>query len=130
MKASEAAIKKWAKIYNDDLHVYKPEHYEHIKKICSVLDYEELPEDAGVFAWVIAEDLDCKKRMNVIILYCKPEYRGRYLRYMFRRIEEIARQEGCVDITIGRSVSGYKEDKYIKILSYFGYAPSGYNKRM
>lgn len=130
MKASAEAIRKWAKIYNDELHVYKPEHYEQVKKICSLLDYEELPDDSGVFAWLIAEDFDCKKRMNVVILYCRPEKRGRYLRYMFRRIEEIAKQEGCVDVIIGRSVSGYKEEKYIKALSYFGYTPSGYNKRI
>lgn len=130
MKASEAIIRKWAKIYNDDLHVYEPKNYEHVRKFCSLLDYEELPEDSGIIGWIIAEDFDCKKRMNVVILYCRPEKRGRYLRYMFRRIEEIAKQEGCVDIIIGRSVSGYKEEKYIKALSYFGYTPNGYNKRI
>ena len=130
MKASVEIIRKWAKIYNDELHVYKPEHYAHIEKICSLLDYEELPEDAGIFAWLIAEDFNCKKRMNVVILYCKQEYRGRYLRYMMRRIEEIAKQEGCFDIIIGHSVSGYKEDKYDKMLSYFGYKPNGYNKEV
>lgn len=130
MKASEGIIRKWAKIYNDDLHVYEPKNYEHVKKFCSLLDYEELPEDSGIIGWLIAEDFDCKKRMNVVILYCRPEKRGRYLRYMFRRVEDIAKQEGCVDIIIGRSVSGYKEEKYIKALSYFGYAPNGYNKRI
>ena len=130
MKASEAVIKKWAKIYNDELCVYKPENYEHVRNLCMLLDYEELPEDSGIMGWLIAEDFDCKKRMNVIILYCKPEKRGLYLCYMFRRIEEIARQEGCIDIIIGKSVSGYKEEKYTKMLEYFGYAPNGYSKRI
>ena len=130
MKASEAVIRKWARAYNDELHVYKPENYKHVHDLCSLLDYEELPGGDGIIGWLIAEDFDCKKRMNVVILYCKPDKRGLYLRYMFRRIEEIAKQEGCIDIIIGRSVSGYKEEKYTKMLEYFGYTPNGYSKRI
>ena len=66
----------------------------------------------------------------VVLLYCKPEYRGRYLRYMFRRIEEIAKQEGAVKIFIGDSDSGYKEEKFNRVLSYFGYRVSGHVKEV
>ena len=130
MKWSEVEIRKWARIISDDYMHYSDEDFEYIVSIWKYIDAEILPDDSGVIGYTIIKDFDCKKRMNVVILYCKPEKRGLYLRYIMRRIEEIAKQEGCIDIIIGRSVSGYKEEKYAKMLEYFGYTPNGYSKRI
>ena len=100
---------------------YSDEDFEDVVQCGKVLDVDLLPEDAGGIAYTIYKDFDCKKRMNVLLFYCRPEYRGRYLRYMFRRLEEIAKQEGVAEILIGASDTGYKEDKFNKMLNYFGY---------
>lgn len=128
MKPSAEKIKKWVSICSDDYAHLDEDEREHVMNMCAFCDYEELPEDAGVFAWIISRDFDCKKKMLVLILYCRPEKRGRYLRYMLRRLEEIAKQEGATQIAIGRSVSGYKEERFNSMLQRFGFAPCAYSK--
>ena len=130
MKLSGAEIRRWAQIISDEYMHYNTEDIEYVVNIGCLLDCEILPEDAGVIAYTIIKDFDCKKKMSVVLLYCKPEYRGRYLRYMFRRIDEIAKQEGVVKIFIGDSDSKYKEEKFNNILSYFGYRVSGHVKEV
>lgn len=130
MKPSAEIIKKWVDIYCDDCLPLTQDQRGYISELCKVCEYEELPNDAGVFTWCVMKDFDCKKRMSVLILYCRPEKRGRYLRYMLRRLEEIAAQEGAVELAIGHSISGYKENKFDRMLQYFGYAPCAYSKRI
>lgn len=130
MKPSEATVKKWISVCSDDYAHLSAEERWHALRTFSMCDYEELPEDAGVFAWITARDFDCKKKMLVLILYCRPEKRGRYLHYMLRRLVEIAKQEGATQIAIGRSVSGYKEEKFNSMLQRFGFAPCAYSKRI
>lgn len=130
MKPSAEKIKKWVSVCCDDYAHLTEEEREHVSNMIAFADYEELPDDAGVFAWLISRDFDCKKKMLVLLLYCRPEKRGRYLRYMLRRLEEIARQEGATQIAIGRSVSGYKEEKFNCMLRYFGFTPCAYSKRI
>ena len=129
MKPSAETIKKWVNAYCDDCTPLTQDQRNYVAAMCEVCEYEELPNDAGVFTWIVVKDFDCKKRMCVLILYCRPEQRGRYLRYMFRRFDEIAKQEDAVEVSIGHSISGYKEDKFNRMLEYFGYTPSGYSKR-
>ena len=128
MKASVETIRKWAQQISDDFMHYSAEEFEYIVQLGSVLEYEILPDDVGFIGYVIIKDFDCKKKMNVVILYCKQEYRGRYLRYMMRRIEEIAKQEGVARVLIGDSTSGYKQEKFNNMLEYFGYRHSAYCK--
>lgn len=109
---------------------YSLEDLEYVVTYAKYFDVDLLPEDAGLIAYTVYKDFDCKKKMTVLLLYCRPEYRGRYLRYMFRRIEEIAKQEGAVKILLGDSDSGYKEDKFNKVLEYFGYKSSGHYKEI
>lgn len=130
MKPSAAIMKKWVSIYESDIGKLTDEQIEIACSVCGMCDYEELPDDAGILFWIIAKDFDCKKRMSVVILYCRPEKRGRYLRYIFKRLEEIAKSEGVVEIAIGHSVSGYKEDKFEKMLMRMGYTPGIYSKRV
>lgn len=131
MKASVAEIKKWVQIINDDLLLFdKAEEFEYICNICNVAEFEILPGDAGVIGYICHKDFDCKKKLSVLLLYCKPECRGKYLRHMMRRIEEIAVQEGADKISIGSSISGYKEGKFNRMLKYFGYKNNGYIKEI
>lgn len=129
MKPSAEVTRKWVDIYCDDCVPLTDIQREYVSQLCEFCDYEELPDDAGVMLWHLAKDFDCKKRMSVLILYCRPEKRGRYLRYMFRRLEEIAKQEGAVELAIGRSISGYKEEKFNRMLQRLGYLPCVYSKR-
>lgn len=130
MKQSVVEIRKWVQIISDDYMHYTPEQYEHACAMASVFDFEVMPNEGGVIGWIVAQDFDCKKKMSVLLLYCKPEYRGRSFIPMLRRLEEIAKQEGVDEIIIGSSISGYKGDKFNKVLSRFGYHLSGYKKEM
>lgn len=130
MKLSEAEVRRWARLYSDELMHFSAEDLEYIVALGCQLDAILLPDGAGVIGYVIIKDFDCKKKMNVVIFYCKPECRGKYLRYMFRRIEETAKQEGAVKINIGDSISGYKEEKFNHMLEYFGYKSNGFVKEI
>jgi hypothetical protein len=96
--------------------------------MAGVFDFEVMSDDSGVIGWITTQDFDCKKKLSVLLLYCRPEYRGRSFIPMLRRLEEIAKQEGAEEIIIGSSISGYKGDKFNKVLSRFGYYLSGYKK--
>lgn len=130
MKPRAATIRKWVKIYSEEMGGLSEEQVSYIYSISGICDYEELPEGSGFILYMIAKDFDCKKRMSVLVLYCRPEKRGLYLRYIFRRLEEIARAEGVVEVAIGHSISGYKEDKFERMLTRMGYEPSIYSKRV
>lgn len=109
---------------------FSAEDIEYVVKFGQYLDVILLPDDAGVVGYTIVKDFDCKKKMSMVLFYCRPEKRGLYLRYMFRKIEEIAKQEGVTKVIIGNSVSGYKEEKFNRMLSYFGYKSGGYSKEI
>ena len=131
MRQSEAVVRKWVQAISDDYMHYSPEDFEYVVRYAKYLEGEELPDDAGIIGYIIMKDFDCKKKMNMVLLYCRPEKRGQYLPYIMRRIEEIAKQEGVTDIIIGASDSGYKEKKFNDMLKYFGYNESAaYIKRI
>lgn len=130
MKLSEEAVRNWVNIISSDVGNLSEEDKEYVTKYGKYLDVEELPAQSGIIAYSIIKDFDCKKKMSVVILYCKPECRGKYLTYMFRRIEEIAKQESAVKVVIGDSVSGYKENKFNRMLEYYGYRACGHYKEI
>ena len=130
MKLLEKQIRKWVQQISDNYMHYSVEDFEYVVQMGRFLDVDVLPDEAGIIGYVIVKDFDCKKKLNVVLLYCKPEYRGKYLRYMMRRIDEIAKQEGVVKIYIGDSDSGYKEEKFNKMLSWFGYRSGGHVKEV
>lgn len=130
MKQSVEEIRKWVQIISDDYMHYTPEQYEYVCDRAKYFDFEVMPNESGVIGWITSRDFDCKKKLSVLLLYCKPEYRGRSFIPMLRRLEEIAKQEGVEEIIIGSSISGYKEDKYNKMLDRLGYTPVSYNKRI
>lgn len=130
MKMSVAGIRKWVQRISDDYMHYDAEEMERVIWMAQYLESEELPDDSGVIGYLVYKDFDCKKKLSVVLFYCRPEYRGRYLSYMFRRLEEIARQEGAVKIFIGDSFSGYKEEKFNHALERYGYRSSGHVKEV
>lgn len=130
MKLSEAEIKKWVQLISDDYMCFNEEQLEYILHFGNKVDAILLPDNAGVIGYTVAKDFDCKKKMYVVLFYCRPECRGRYLSYMFRKIEEVAKQEGATSIFIGDSISGYKENKFNRMLEYFGYVSSGHKKEI
>ena len=130
MKLSEAEVRKWVQIISDDYMHYTDEDFEYVVSMGKYLDGEVLPDESGVIGYMVVKDFDCKKKLSVVLLYCKPEKRGLYLRYMMRRIEDLAKQEGAVKVNIGASISGYKEEKFSHMLEYFGYRHHGYIKEI
>lgn len=130
MKLSAVEVRKWVQRISDDYMHYSPEEIDWIVQTGQFIDGEVLPDDAGVIGYIVVKDFDCKKKLSVVLFYCRPEYRGKYLHYMFRRIEEIAKQEGAVKVYIGDSFSGYKEEKFNHVLEHFGYKMSGHVKEV
>ena len=130
MKLSEAEIRNWVKIISDEYMHFDEAGIERAVSLGKLLEVDLLPEGAGGIGYHIYEDFDCKKRMGVVIFYCKPEQRGKYLVYMLHRIEEIAKQERVHKITIGSSISGYKEEKFGRMLKYFGFKDNGFIKEI
>ena len=130
MKPSVATLKKWTKVINEDYMHLSGDELKYVMGTASRCDYEELPEDSGVIAWVTGKDFDCKKRMYVVLLYCRPERRGRYLIHMMKRLEAIAAESGVTELIIGQSISGYKEKSFNRMLGHFGYTACGYSKRI
>lgn len=131
MKPLEATLRRWVNDISDDYMHFSEEDKEYVIKMAQFFEFEALPNDAGCIGWMVGKDFDCKKRMSVLILYVRPERRGRhYLRYMLNRLECIAREAGAEEIRIGHSVSGYKEEKFNRMLERYGYSTCGYYKRI
>ena len=128
MKQSAEVIKKWVDIISDDYMHYTDEQKKYVCKLASVIDFEIIDNDIGVIGWATMRDFDCKIKTNVLILYCKPEYRGNKFIPMLRRLENIARSEGAEKIIIGNSISGYKSKIFDLIIKRNGYSNNGYLK--
>ena len=130
MKQSAAVIRKWVRLISDDYMHFSAEQEEYVCNLASVCDFYIMPDDSGVVGYIIAQDFDCKKKMNVLLFYCRPESRGRAFIPMLRHCELVARAEGVEKIIIGCSTSGYKEEKFNRILERFGYSNCAYGKRI
>lgn len=131
MKQPVETIRKWVQEISNDYMHYSDSDKEYVINIAQYMDWESLPNDEGCIGYIISKDFDCKKKLSVVLLYCKPEYRCiKNLIYMFRRFEEIAKQECCECILFGNSISGYKEKKFNNIVEHFGYKSSGYIKEI
>lgn len=130
MKQSAEEIKKWVQVISDDYMHFSETEQEYVARCASVCDFELMPNDSGVIGWYTGVDFDCKKKMFVVLFYCRPELRGRSFIPMLERIEEIAKSENVESICIGDSISGHKESVFAKVLLRHGYKPSGFKKRI
>lgn len=126
----EQIIDKWLPIISDDYMHFTPEQMRYAKAFslnCSVKDYE----DKGVMMWATVRDIDSIMRTQVLLFYVKPEHRGSNIFLtMIKNIETMAKKEGAKEIIIGGSIAGYKEEKFNKIFTKFGYTQAGFIKKV
>lgn len=126
----EQIIDKWLPIISDDYMHFTPDQFDYAKSFamqCSVKEYDE----RGVMMWATVKDIDSVMRTQVILFYVKPEYRGSNLFLtMIKNLETITMKEGSKEIIIGGSISGYKEEKFNKIFTKFGYTQTGFIKKV
>ena len=126
----EQLIDKWLPIISDDYMHFTPDQFAYAKLFsmqCNVKDYD----DRGVMMWATVKDVDSVMRTQVVLFYIKPEYRGSNLFLtMIKNLETIAMKEGSKEIIISGSISGYKEEKFNKIFTKFGYTQAGFIKKV
>ena len=126
----EQIIDKWLPIISDDYMHFTPDQFAYAKLFsmqCNVKDYD----DRGVMMWATVKDVDSVMRTQVVLFYIKPEYRGSNLFLtIIKNLETIAMKEGSKEIIISGSISGYKEEKFNKIFTKFGYTQAGFIKKV
>ena len=126
----EQIIEKWLTIISDDYMHYDDAGKEIARQYARVCDIKEY-EDKGVMMWKTIIDIDAVAKTTVLLFYVKPEYRGSNLFLtMLKDIETISISDGAKEIIIGASISKYKEDKFNKIFSHFGYNQVGFMKKV
>lgn len=126
----EKIINKWLNRISDDYMHFDQPGFENAYKYaqrCTIKEYE----DKGVMMWSTILDIDNVVKTVVLLFYIRPEYRGsKIFLTMVRDIERIANEDGAKEILIGPSISGYKEEKFNKIFTHFGYTLAGYIKKV
>lgn len=129
-KKQKHIINYWLNQISDDYMHFNQPGFENAYKYaqhCKIKEYE----DKGVMMWSTILDIDNIVKTAVLLFYVKPEYRGsKIFLTMIQDIERIAVEEGSKQIIIGGSVSGYKEEKFNKIFTKFGYIQAGYIKKV
>lgn len=129
-KAKKHIINKWLNIISADYMHFDQPGFENAYKYaqhCEIKEYE----DKGIMMWFTGLDMDYQIRTQVLLFYIKPEYRGSNLFLtMIKDIETIAVKENAKEVIIGASISGYKEEKFNKIFTKFGYKYSGFSKKV
>lgn len=115
-------IKFWLDKISDDYAHYSAEEKNFLlERICPMLKITEYGND-GIMAWLGVSDVDLAKRASLIVFYVVPEKRGGslFLR-MIKDFERQAKDDGATECIVGPSISGYKEEKFNRIFSKFGY---------
>lgn len=130
MEEKDKIIHKWLNRISEDYMHFDQAGYENAYKYaqqCTIKEYK----DKGVMIWFTFVDIDNIIKTSVPLFYVRPEYRGtKIFLTMIRDIERIGKEDGAKEILIGSSVSGYKEEKFNKIFSHFGYKQAGFIKKV
>ena len=129
-RTKKQIINYWLKVISDDYMHFTPDAWDNAYKyanFCQIKEYS----DQGVMMYSLIRDIDNQIKMEALLFYIKPEYRGSNLFLtMIKNLETIAIESEAKEIVIGHSVSGYKSDKFNKIFSHFGYQKAGFVKRI
>lgn len=126
----EQIINKWLPIISDDYMHFSKEQMDYAKLISLQFSIKEY-DNRGVMMWATVKDIDSVKRTQALLFYIKPEYRGSNLFLtMVKNLERIAIEEESEEIIIGRSISGYKEQKFNKFFMWLGYTQAGFIKKV
>lgn len=129
-KEKQKIVDKWLPILNDDYLHFDKDGLDNARQYALASNIQEY-DDRGVMMWMTIRDIDNVIRTCGLLFYVKPEYRGTSLFLtMIKNLEIIAVKEGAKQVFIGGSVSGYKEEKFNKIFTKFGYLPSGFIKKV
>ena len=115
-------LKYWIDKISDDYGHFTDEQKDILLNIvCPQLNITEYGDD-GVMAWIGVSDVDFIKKASAVVFYVVPEKRGTslFLR-MIKDFERQAKDDGATECIVGPSISGYKEEKFNRIFSRFGY---------
>lgn len=131
----ERKILKWAKIAQDELNCFDDldDTVAYVNKLAemNMLKVEELSDERGVVAYMIVPDFKGSLLCSELFMYIKPEYRGdiKLLNEVIKVMEEAAKENSCKFVTIGANI-GYRDEKFLKILSRYGYKPDTVKKEI
>ena len=86
------------------------------------LKYYELPEQKGIIAYIISDDLRGRDCVGEIFMYIKPEYRGdiRLFKKLINHLEEVAKENNCHSVKVASNI-GYNDASVLKVLERWGY---------
>lgn len=114
-------IKYWIDKISDDYGHWTDEQKDILSSFATGLKITEYGDNA-VMGWNRVIDVDFLNRAALVVFYIVPEKRGGSLFYkMIKDLEQQALNDGAVEVVIGNSISGYKENKFNSIFSRFGY---------
>lgn len=131
----ERTILKWAQAAQEELNCFS--NIDETVRIFSdlsdkgLLKYEELPEDAGVVAYMIVPDLRGNKICSELFMYIRPEYRGSiaYFKEIINILENAGKNNACKFVSVGANI-GYRDTKLLRLLEKFGYYPETVRKEV
>lgn len=123
MKLDDKTLRKWIEIIsNDYMHWTERQKEEIVLPMVRQCDFYIDPQERGCAGWLTFTEIDCKPRTELLVFYVKPEYRGsRLFIDMIHKLEQFAKDEGAIEIVVGGSCSGYKEEQFNRIFKHFGY---------
>lgn len=114
----------WANEIQNDLGTIKDFVYtvDYFNSLGNDLIIYEMPEKTGVIMCFISEDWNGNKYCAEMLMYIKPEYRGKAMsfRAIIKKIQEIAKENECQYVNIGADI-GYRDEKTLKIIKKLGY---------
>lgn len=123
-------IEKWLNRISDDYMHYDDQGKEIARRYAQQCEIKEY-EDKGVMMWATIIDIDAIKKTTVLLFYVRPKYRGsKIFLKMIKDIGNISVESGSKEILIGANISNYKEEKFNRVFSHFGYKASGFIKRI
>lgn len=137
----ERKILEWAKIAQEDLNCFKnmDATVEQVKALAQqgLLHYKELVDYSyiptikkGVVAYIIIPNFTGDLVCVEVFMYIKPEYRNlRLLNEIIQIMEQAGKENGCKFVEIGANI-GYRDDKFLKVLSRYGYKPDTVKKEI
>ena len=89
------------------------------------------PDNKGVVAYYIADDLCGNLFVAELIFYIKREHRGdlRLFKSLIKHVEQYAKENNIKQVRWGATI-GYNNDSVIKILQRWGYRPDAVVKEI
>lgn len=116
-------IKKWTNIIQSDLGTIRDIQYtiDYFESFGSDFVLRELEDGIGIVGCIAQENWNKVKVCIEMIVYLKPEHRGRLgLKKVVKEIEKIAKELDCDYVSFGADI-GYRDSKFLNLLKRLGY---------